>query len=186
MNILLKPILSTVCPCMHLCMYLSVHQCTGLYEGLTMRVVAAAVLWRENERTGSGDRSDVSLCEERYGGPGGHTEQGSWCVGPSAAGRQRCTGGVTEGARGHGDWLTWGILLRVTLGGNLLAGHTTCTQPLLQILLHRRGAGCHACHAGCDDRTAVIWTGRHGPRRRQVYSDVPDIDGQSDDCVWRF
>lgn len=63
-----------------------------------VRIVPAAVLWREDEGTGSGDRNHISLCEERYGGPGGHTEQGSRSIGPSVAGRQGCTGCVAEGA----------------------------------------------------------------------------------------
>lgn len=71
-----------------------------------MRIVAAAVLWRENERTGGGDRSHVSLSEERYSGTGGHTEQWSRHVGLPVAGRQCCTWCVAEGAGGHGDWLT--------------------------------------------------------------------------------
>lgn len=71
-----------------------------------MRVVPAAVLWREDERTGSGDGSHVSLGEERYGGPGGHTEQGSGRVGLSVARRKGRTRCVAEGAGGHGDRLT--------------------------------------------------------------------------------
>lgn len=158
----------------------------GSFERLTMRVVPAAVLWREDERTGCGDRSHISLSEERYGGPGGHTEQGSGRIGLSVAGRKGCAWCVAEGTGRHGDRLTWGILLRVTLCGNLLTGYAPCTQPLLWLLLRRRGTGCHACCPSCDGRTALHWTGGHGPRRRQVHSNVPNVDGQSNDCVWRF
>lgn len=111
-------------------MCLSVCQRESLLEELTMRVVAAAVLWREDERAGGGDRSHVSLGEERYGGPGGHTEQRGGGVGPEA-GRQRYPGGLAEGAGGHGDRLPRGVLLRVTLGGELLTAHAPCTHPLL-------------------------------------------------------
>lgn len=81
-----------------------------------MRVVPAAVLRRKDERTGSGDRSHISLCEERYGGSSGHTEQGSGHIELPVAGRNGSAGGVAKGAGRHGDWLTRRILLRVTLG----------------------------------------------------------------------
>lgn len=88
---------------------------------LTVRVVPAAVLRREDERTGCGNRSHISLCEERYGGASGNTEQGGGHVGLPVAGRNSRTRGVTKGAGRHGDRLTRWILLRVTLGRNLLA-----------------------------------------------------------------
>lgn len=141
-----------------------------------MRVVAAAVLWREDERAGSGDRSHVSLGEEGYGGPGGHTEQGGGRVGPPVAGRRGSTRRRAEGTGERGDRLTRGILLRVTLGGNLLTGHDACTQLLLRGRSTRR-------HARRTGGAAEVWTGQRGPRRRQVDRDVPDEDGQRDDRV---
>ena len=150
-----------------------------------MRVVPAAVLWRENEGTGSGYRSHVSLGEERYGGPGGHAEHGSRRVGPPEAGRQRRTRGLAVGAGRHGDRLTEGILLRVTLGRDLLAGHARGTRPL--VWLRRGGTGLDPRCAGCDGAAAAaVWSGGNGPRWRQVHGDVADVDGQSDDCVRRL
>lgn len=81
-----------------------------------MRVVPAAVLGREDERTGSGDGSHISLCEERYGGPSGHTEQGRGHVGLPVAGGNSSSGGVAKGAGRHGDRLARRVLLGVTLG----------------------------------------------------------------------
>lgn len=81
-----------------------------------MRVVPAAVLGREDEGAGCGDRSHISLCEERYGGPSGHTEQWRGHIGLPVAGRNGSAGGVAKGAGRHGDRLTRRILLRVTLG----------------------------------------------------------------------
>lgn len=76
------------------------------FEGLTMRVVPAAVLWRQDERTGRGDGSYISLSKERDGGSGGDTEQGSGRIRLSVAGRKGSAGGVAKGAWGHGDGLT--------------------------------------------------------------------------------
>lgn len=70
-----------------------------------MRVVPAAVLGRKDERTGCGDRSHISLREERDGGSSGHTEQRRGRVGLPVAGRNGSAGGVAEGAGRHGDGL---------------------------------------------------------------------------------
>lgn len=151
--------------------------CLGHWS-LTLRVVPTAVLWRENEGAGSGDRGHISLCEERYGGSSGDAEQRRGCVGSSVAGRQRCTRSVAEGAGGHADRLPQWILLWVTFGGNLLTSNTPCAQSVIWLLLCRRGAGGHpCCSSRCHSCTTAVWAGGHGPRRRQVHSNVPDVDG---------
>lgn len=124
-----------------------------------MRVVPATVLWREDERAGGGDGSHVPLGEERYGGPGGHAEQGGGGVGPPVAGGEGGAGGVAEGAGRHGDGLARRILLRVALGGDLLAGSAHRTQLLLRLVLGRGSAGGHACSRGDDGRPAVHGAG---------------------------
>lgn len=149
-----------------------------------MRIVPAAVLGREDERTGCGDRSHISLCEERYGGPSGHTKQGCGHIGLPVAGRNSSTRGVAKGAGRHGDRLTRRILLRVALGWNLLADLPSCTKSLLWVVLCRRGTGCHTWW--CNVHSALCRRGRRGPRWGHVYSDVPNVDGQSNNSVRGF
>lgn len=151
---------------------------------LTMRVLPAAVLGRKDERTGCGDGSHISFCEERYGGPGGHAEQGSWCIRLPVAGRNGSAGGVAKGAGRHGDRLTRRILLRVTLGWNLLIDQPACTKSLLRVVLRWRGTGCHAWWR--DVRGAARRSGGHGPRWRQVDGNVANVDGQSNDSIRGF
>lgn len=146
-----------------------------VYE-LTMRVVPT-VLWRENEWTGSGDWSHIPLSEERYSGSSWHTEQWSGCAW-SVTGRLRCTRRMAEGAGRHGDWLAWRVLLRVALCGNLLIGIAPCAQLSFRLLLlHRWGTGHHPSCGRSRHCTTVVWTIGHGPRWRQVYSDVSYVDG---------
>lgn len=84
--------------------------------------VPGAVLRGEYERTGRGYWGGVSLCEERDGGPSGHTEQRRrGVVGTSLAGWESCTGSVAKCAGGHGGGLAGLVLLGVALSRDLLA-----------------------------------------------------------------
>lgn len=128
---------------------------------LTVRVVPAAVLWRQDEGAGGGDGGHViALAEEWDGGTGGDAEQGRRGVGLSVAGREGHAGGVAKGAGRHADRLAQGVLLGMALGGDGLAGEAPCTQSLLRIVLSRWSAGHHA------RRTRGI-AAVHGARRHR-------------------
>lgn len=154
-------------------------------SALTVRVVPAAVLWRQDEGAGGGDGGHViALAEEGDGGAGGDAEQGGRGVGLSVARREGHAGGVAKGAGRHGDRLAQGVLLGVALGGDGLAGEAPRTQSLLRIVLNWRSTGRHARRA-CRI-AAVHGAGRHRPRWRQGHGNVPDVDGQSHHCLRRL
>lgn len=152
-----------------------------------MGVVPAAVLGGQDERAGRGDGRDVvALAEEGDGGAGGDAEEGGRGVGLPAAGREGHAGGVAEGAGGHADCLAQGVLLRVALGGDGLAGEAPGAQGLLGLLLHRRSAGRQAGRARRVGAATAHRTGRHRSGRGQAHRNVPDVDGQSHDRVRRL
>lgn len=129
---------------------------------LTMRVVPAAVLWRQDQGTGSGNGSHISFGEERYRCSSGETKQWGGHVGPPVSWRHCRTWRVAEGAGRHGDGLPGGVLLGVAFCRNLLADRASCAQTLVQVLLCRWSGGCDPCGA------AVVWSGGHGSGRRSV------------------
>lgn len=143
-----------------------------------MWVFPGAVFRGQDERTGSGHWRCITICEERYGGPCGQTEQRSRAV--RGLGGLWCdrTRRLTERTGRHGERHTGRVLLRMTLGGDLLAVYSSSTQRTRQVVLHRRCAGDYGCRA-------EAWHGRHwcalsdGARNggSQVCSNVPNVDG---------
>lgn len=146
-----------------------------------MWVFPGAVFRRQDEGTGSGHWRWITICKERYGGPCGQTEhrrRAVWGLDVLLALWRDRTRRVTERTGGHGERHAGRVLLRMTLGGDLLAVYSSSTQLTLQVVLYRRCAGDYGCRA-------EAWHGRHrsavsnGVRNGgiQVDSNVPNVYG---------
>lgn len=146
-----------------------------------MWVFPGAVFRGQDEGTGSGHWCCITICEERYGGPCGQTEhrrRAVWGLDVLLALRRDWTRRKTECAGRHGERHAGRVLLRMTLGGNLLAVYSSSTQRTLQVVLYRRCAGDYSCRA--EARHGRHWSGLSNGVRNggsQVDSNVPNVYG---------
>lgn len=143
-----------------------------------MWVFPGAVFRGQDEGTGSGHWRCITVCEERYGGPCGQTEQRSRAGGGLGRLWRDRTRRLTEHTGRHGERHTGRVLLRMTLGGDLLAVYSSSTQRTLQVVLRRRCTGDYGCRAeACHGRHWCTLSDGARNGGSQVYSNVPNVDG---------